>query len=430
MRVCVFGAGYIGLVTAACFADLGHTVAVRDINPGTVAALRAGRTPLYEPGLAELLAGNTERLSFTLDAGEALRHADVAYVCVDTPPTAAGDADLSRVFAVVDSLRGASHLKAVVVKSTVPVGTGAQVRTALDAAGLRHVAYAANPEFTAEGSAVANFLHPDRVVVGTGDEVAATCVSELHKGVDAPVVVMDVASAEMVKLTANALLATKISFVNEIANVCGLVGADVVEVARAVGMDHRLGPHFLEAGIGWGGSCFPKDSLALKQMAGNSGYTPQLLSAVIEVNDLQRRRAVQRLKTALGGLAGARVAVLGVTFKPGTDDMREAPSTVVAARLLAEGAEVRYWDPVAVPADAHPWSSCTRMATPAAAADGADAAIVVTQWPQLLDVDWAAVRPAMRRPVLLDGRNLLDPGTMVRLGFSYMAVGRAAYEQL
>lgn len=222
-----------------------------------------------------------------------------------------------------------------------------------------------------------------------------------------------------------ALLATKISFINEIADICGLVGADVVRVAEAVGMDHRLGPHFLKAGIGWGGSCFPKDSLALKQMAGNSGCTPQLLSAVIEVNDLQRRRTVQRLNAALGGLAGARLAVLGATFKPGTDDMREAPGTVVVTRLLAEGAEVRYWDPLANPPDEEPWSSCTRMRTPAEAVAGADAAVVVTEWPQLLGVDWAAVRPTMRRPLVLDGRNLLDPGTTTRLGFQYLGVAAA-----
>ncbi|MGA4987267.1 UDP-glucose dehydrogenase family protein [Nonomuraea bangladeshensis] len=423
-RVAVFGAGYIGLVTGACFAELGHRVVVRDIDPEKVRLLRAGDVPIYEPGLGDLIARNKERLSFTLDLAEALDGAEVAYVCVDTPPSASGDADLSRVWSVVRSLEGAKDLKAVVVKSTVPVGTGSRVRAVLDESGLAHVGYASNPEFTAEGTAVHDFLHPDRVVVGASDETVARLVADLHGGVDGPVVTMDVRSAEMVKLASNALLATKISFINEIATLCEKTGADVTEVAQAVGLDHRLGPHFLRAGIGWGGSCFPKDSEALRQLASNTGYHLQLLSAVIEVNNLQKRRAIQQLNDALGTLAGARVALLGLTFKPGTDDMREAPSTVLASRLLAEGAEVRAWDPMARPGAAEPWASTTRHPTPELAMEGADAAIVVTEWPQLQDVDWAAVAGSMRRPVLYDGRNLLDPAAMRALGFTYMGVGR------
>ncbi|SDJ84312.1 UDPglucose 6-dehydrogenase [Nonomuraea maritima] len=423
-RVAVFGAGYIGLVTGACFAELGHQVVVRDIDPEKVALLRSGEVPIYEPGLGDMIAGNKERLSFTLDLDEALDGAEIAYVCVDTPPSASGDADLSRLWTVLRSLEGATHLKAVVVKSTVPVGTGARVRTALDQAGLAHVGYAANPEFTAEGRAVDDFMHPDRVVIGAEDDAAARLIEELHAGVDGPVVVMDVRSAEMVKLASNALLATKISFINEIATLCEKTGADVEEVARAVGLDHRLGPHFLRPGIGWGGSCFPKDSEALRQLASNTGYHLQLLSAVIEVNNLQKRRAIQKLKDELGTLAGMRVALLGLTFKPGTDDMREAPSTVLASRLLAEGAEVRCWDPMARPAAAEPWSSTSRHETPELALEGADAAIVVTEWPQIKEVDWAHAAAVMRRPVLFDGRNLLDPASMRELGFTYMGVGR------
>ncbi|MGW5159812.1 UDP-glucose dehydrogenase family protein [Nonomuraea wenchangensis] len=423
-RVAVFGAGYIGLVTGACFAELGHRVVVRDIDPEKVRLLRAGDVPIYEPGLGDLIARNKERLSFTLDLAEALDGAEVAYVCVDTPPSASGDADLSRVWSVVRSLEGAKDLKAVVVKSTVPVGTGSRVRAVLDESGLAHVGYASNPEFTAEGTAVHDFLHPDRVVVGASDETVARLVADLHGGVDGPVVTMDVRSAEMVKLASNALLATKISFINEIATLCEKTGADVTEVAQAVGLDHRLGPHFLRAGIGWGGSCFPKDSEALRQLASNTGYHLQLLSAVIEVNNLQKRRAIQQLNDALGTLAGARVALLGLTFKPGTDDMREAPSTVLASRLLAEGAEVRCWDPMARPGTAEPWASTTRHPTPELAMAEADAAIVVTEWPQLQEVDWAAVAGSMRRPVLYDGRNLLDPAAMRALGFTYMGVGR------
>ncbi|MGW7823406.1 UDP-glucose dehydrogenase family protein [Streptomyces puniciscabiei] len=424
-NIAIFGAGYIGLVTAACFARLGHRVTVRDIQPERVRLLQAGDVPIYEPGLGELLADNKESLTYTLDADEAVRDAHVAYICVDTPPTASGDADLSRVWSVIDSLRGATHLAAVVVKSTVPVGTGARVRAALDSAGLHHVGYASNPEFTAEGRAVTDFLQPDRIVVGTDDPDTAELVTGLHAGIHGPVQTMDVASAEMVKLASNALLATKITFINEIATVCEATGADVTRVADAVGLDHRLGRHFLNAGLGYGGSCFPKDSRALRAMASNSGYSFQLLNAVIEVNDLQPRRAVQRLKSELGTLRDKRIAMLGMTFKPGTDDMREAPSTVVASRLLAEGAALTCWDPMARPADTAPWNQAERRTTVLEALTGADAAVIVTEWHDLLDTDWAAARSLMRTPVLFDGRNLLDPDTLGRFGYTCMSVGRA-----
>lgn len=425
-KIAVFGAGYIGLVTGACFAELGHHVVVRDIQPERIALLEAGDVPFFEPGLAELIAGNRERLAFTLDAEEAVRDAEAVFVCVDTPPTASGDADLSRVWAVVDALKGASHLVAVVVKSTVPVGTGARVRAALDEAGLDRVGYASNPEFTAEGRAVEDFLHPDRVVIGAADETTARWVEGLYDGVEGPVEVMDVPSAEMVKLASNALLATKITFINEIATVCETTGADIVQVSRAIGMDHRLGPHFLNAGLGYGGSCFPKDSRALRAMANNSGYAFQLLNAVIEVNDLQPRRAIQRLKAELNGLEGRRVALLGMTFKPGTDDMREAPSAIIAARLLAEGAEVSCWDPMARPApDAQPWASTTRHSEPLAALTDADAVILVTEWPELKAVDWYEAARLMRRPLVFDGRNLLDHEALLPAGLTCMSVGRA-----
>ncbi|MBM7783479.1 UDPglucose 6-dehydrogenase [Tenggerimyces flavus] len=388
--------------------------------------MRVGEVPIFEPGLGDLLASNKERLSFTLDAAEAIRDAEVVYVCVDTPPTASGDADLSRVWAVIDTLKTVSsdRLAVLVMKSTVPVGTGDRVRAALDDAGLAHVGYAANPEFTSEGNAVSTFLHPDRVVIGAADDESARLVTALHEGVDGPVAVMDVADAEMVKLASNALLATKITFINEIATVCEATGADVETVARAIGMDPRLGPHFLKAGLGYGGSCFPKDSRALRAMASNTGHPFQLLSTVIEVNELQPRRAIQRLKNELGTLKGRRIALLGMTFKAGTDDMREAPSTIVASRLLAEGAEIRCWDPLARSVEVEPWTSTIRLASPVEAMAEADAAIVVTEWPQLKDLDWAEARKVMRNPLIFDGRNLLDPKRMRNLGFTYMSVGR------
>ncbi|MFE5713440.1 UDP-glucose dehydrogenase family protein [Streptomyces sp. NPDC056501] len=423
-RVVVFGAGYIGLVTGACLAELGHRVVVRDINPEKVRLLQAGDVPIYEPGLGDMIARNKERLRFTLDLDEALEGAEVAYVCVDTPPSVSGDADLSKVWSVVRSLAGAPHVRAVVMKSTVPVGTGARARALLDEAGLAVAGYVSNPEFTAEGRAVSDFMSPDRIVIGADDPAAAQLIAELHAGIDAPVVTMDVRSAEMVKLAANALLATKISFANEIASLCENTGADAMEVLGAVGLDHRLGPDFLRPGIGWGGSCFPKDSEALRQLASNTGFHPMLLSAVIDVNNIQKRRAIQKLKDVLGDLAGREIVLLGMAFKPGTDDMREAPSTVLASRLLAEGASVRCWDPLARHGEAEPWLSAARYASPEEALEGADAAVVVTEWPQLKDVDWAGAATAMRRPVLFDGRNLLDPARMRELGFTYMSVGR------
>ncbi|MDQ1052011.1 UDP-glucose/GDP-mannose dehydrogenase family protein [Streptomyces sp. V4I2] len=424
-RVAVFGAGYIGLVTGACFAQLGHDVVVRDIQKERIDILQNGGLPIHEDGLGELIAENADRLTFTLDAEEAVRDSDVVYVCVDTPPTPSGDADLSRIWQVISTLREARHLAAVVVKSTVPVGTGARVRAAMDRAGLQHVGYASNPEFTAEGQAVRDFMHPDRVVIGADDPEIAKLVAQLHEGVDGPVVEMDIPSAEMVKLAANALLATKISFANEIATICEATGADVEHVVQAVGLDHRLGPHYMKPGVGWGGSCFPKDSRALRAMASNSGYSFQMLSSVIEVNDLQPRRAIQRLKDELDGfLADRTVALLGIAFKPGTDDVREAPSTILASRLLAEGAAVRCWDPLARSLDTAPWSSTTRYATPLEAMTGADAVIIVTDWPELRDVAWDRAAAAMTRPLMFDGRNLLEPQRMGSLGFTYMSVGR------
>jgi UDPglucose 6-dehydrogenase len=423
-RVAVFGAGYVGLVTGACFAELGHDVVVRDVLPERIDALRRGEVPIFEPGLDELLARNAERLTFTLDVAEAVRDAEFLYVAVGTPPTYSGDADLSAVWTVVDELRGVEQPAVVVMKSTVPVGTGAKVRHRLDERGLTHIGYASNPEFTAEGTAIRDFQQPDRIVVGAFDEAHGDAVAELHRGIDGPIVRCDVASAEMIKLAANAALMTRISFINEIANVCEATGADVVRVAEGVGLDRRIGPSFLRAGIGYGGSCFPKDSLALKQLAANSGYHFQLLNAVIEVNELQKRRVIGKLKQHLGSLRGTSVALLGLAFKPNTDDTREAPSLVLAGRLVAEGADVRAWDPVANGGAILP--QATIHGSPLEALDGADAAVLVTEWPELAELDWAEAARRMRNPLLVDGRNMLDPETLRSAGFAYEGIGRAA----
>ena len=351
--ISVIGAGWVGLVTAACFADLGHEVTVCDVDAVRIAELEAGRVPIHEPGLGELLVRNRARLRFTTNPAEMFERARLAFVCVGTPPTYSGDADLSAVWKVIDELSAPKNGATLIMKSTVPPGTGVQVRARLDARSLSHIAYVSNPEFLAEGTAIANFMRPDRVVVGSFRSVEGDRVAMLSKELATPIVRTDVTSAEMIKYASNAFLATKISFINEIANVCEEVGADVTVVANGMGLDQRIGPHFLRAGIGYGGSCFPKDVASLKQLAGNSGYHFQLLTSVIEVNELQKRRVVGKLRKHLGSLRGQTVALLGLAFKPDTNDIREASSLVLALRLLAEGAHVKAWDPVAIE-DARP----------------------------------------------------------------------------
>jgi UDPglucose 6-dehydrogenase len=324
---------------------------------------------------------------------------------------------------VIDELPRVDRRIVVAMKSTVPVGTGRTVRHRLDERGLGNVGYVSNPEFTAEGTAVRDFMQPDRIVIGAFDAADAEVVARLHAGIDAPVIRCDVASAEMIKLAANAALVTRISFINEIANVCEATGADVLKVAEGIGLDHRIGSSFLRAGIGYGGSCFPKDSLALKQLAANTGYNFQLLNAVIEVNELQKRRVIRKLEHRLGSLRGKKIALLGLAFKPGTDDMREAPSLVLAGRLLAEGAHVSAFDPVA---DAVVHLDGVEIAHDALAAlDGADAAVLVTEWPELVELDWAAAGERMRNRLVVDGRNALDPARVREAGFEYEGVGRA-----
>jgi len=330
----VVGAGWVGLVTATCFAEIGHPVVAVDIDAAKVEGLRHGEVPIHEPRIDELLETNRELLTFTTEIADALEAARLLFVCVDTPPTYSGDADLTRVQAVVAEMRNDGE-HALVMKSTVPAGTGDAIRRELPG-----IAYVSCPEFLKEGSAIDDFLNPDRVVVGAdpGDEWAADAVAAIYEPLGGEMVRTDVASAEMIKLASNAFLATKISFINEIANVCEEVGADVAEVARGMGLDERIGASFLRAGLGYGGSCFPKDVASLKQLAGNTGYHFQLLTAVIEVNELQKRRVLKKLEKHLGSLAGKTVALLGLAFKPDTDDMREASSLVLASRLDGEGA--------------------------------------------------------------------------------------------
>jgi UDPglucose 6-dehydrogenase len=425
-RIGVIGAGWVGLVTAACFADLGHEVVVRDVVPERVSDLEAGRVPIHEPGLAELLERNAPRISYTLEIADVFAGARLAFVCVPTPPTYSGDADLSAVWWVLDELPELGERAVLVMKSTVPVGTGEKVRAQLDSRGLAHVGYVSNPEFLAESTALHDFLHPDRIVIGAFRAADGDAVVSLYEPIDAPLLLTDVASAEMVKLASNAFLATKISFINEIANVCEETGADVAQVADGMGLDRRIGSLFLRPGIGYSGSCLPKDVTALKQLAGNSGYHFQLLTAVIEVNELQKRRVVGKLLKHLGTLQGKTVALLGLAFKPNTNDMRDAPSLILAPRLLAEGAEVRGWDPIAV-ADARKVLRGIELTDSLPETlRGADAAVIVTEWDELRGLASLEVRELMRNPLIVDGRNLLDPDAVRAAGFTYEAIGRAA----
>jgi len=419
----VIGTGYVGLVTAVGFAELGSDVFCVDIDASKIEQLERGSVPIYEPGLEELIARNGSRLHFSTALDEMVAHARLLFVCVGTPPTHAGDADLSAVHAVVDALP-ASGSHALVMKSTVPCGTGRTLKRVLGEQGKGSMAYVSCPEFLKEGSAINDFMHPDRVVIGDDGDPAGDEVEALYAPLGAPIVRTDIASAEMIKLAANAFLATKISFINEIANVCEELGANVIDVANGVGLDDRIGPKFLQAGVGYGGSCFTKDVSALKLLAANSGYHFQLLSAVIEVNELQKRRVVAKLQRHLGGLAGKQIALLGLAFKPNTDDMRGASSLVLASRLEAEGARVRTHDPIAEQEALKimPQLDCAGSTLEAVA--DADAIVLVTEWPEFLGLDWAQVAAAMRGKLVIDGRNALDPQVVRAAGLLYEGIGR------
>jgi UDPglucose 6-dehydrogenase len=420
----VIGTGYVGLVTAAGFAELGNEVWCIDIDAEKIAQLRSGEIPIYEPGLEDLVARHRDRLRFSTDIADALEHARLLFVAVGTPPTYSGDADLSAVHAVVGAMPP-SDRHALVMKSTVPVGTGKSIKRIFAEQGKEGFRYVSCPEFLKEGSAVRDFLEPDRVVVGDEGDWAGDAVVELYAPLGAPLVRTDVASAEMIKLAANAFLATKISFINEIANVCEVTGANVMEVAKGIGLDDRIGPKFLQAGVGFGGSCFPKDVTALKQLAGNSGYHFQLLNAVIEVNELQKRRVIAKLEKHLGSLVGKTIALLGLAFKPDTDDMREATSLVLSARLQAAGAKVRAYDPIAEDEARTLMPGLTFADGTLDCVTGADAVVLVTEWKDFRQLDFQAVAAAMSGELVVDGRNALDPAAVKAAGLTYEGIGRS-----
>ena len=430
MNISVVGTGYVGLVTGAVFADLGNDVVCVDKDAAKIEGLRAGRMPIYEPGLEELVQRNVadSRLAFTTDLGDAVRRSDIVFIAVGTPSKATGESDLSAVEEVALGIaRVLDRYKVIVNKSTVPVGTGDLVRDIIARNRRRSVDFdvVSNPEFLREGSAIEDTLRPDRIVIGAPNQQVAMTLLELYAPLERPMIITDVPSAEMIKYASNAFLATKISFVNAIANICDLAGADVTQVVKAMGMDPRIGGAFLQAGLGYGGSCFPKDTDALIQTAAGLGYDFRLLRAVVEVNRERAQRFVALMQKVLDPLDDRVIAVLGLAFKAKTDDMREARSVEVIPRLLDAGARVRAYDPVAMPnAKTLLGPAVEYCASSYEAAEGADAVAIVTEWNEFKLLNLERLRGLMRRPLIFDGRNIYEPERVRRLGFEYHSVGR------
>ncbi|HIE39326.1 MAG TPA: UDP-glucose/GDP-mannose dehydrogenase family protein [Anaerolineales bacterium] len=428
-NIAVVGVGYVGLVTGACFADLGNRVICLDINEEKIEGLKQGIMPIYEPGLEELVKRNVRagRLSFTTSYAEALKEAEFAFIAVGTPEGVDGEADLRYVRMAAESIADTlNHPLIIVNKSTVPVGTGDWVADIIRArrGGEVEFSVVSCPEFLREGSAISDFMNPARIILGSEDREAAEKVAQLHLPLRSTIMITDLRTAEMIKYASNAFLATRISFINEIANICEALGADVKEVATGMGYDPRIGPAFLDPGVGYGGSCFPKDVKALAHMASTHGRHPQLLHAVMEINADQRRQVVWKLREMLGELKGRTVGLLGLSFKPNTDDMREAPSVTIARYLMAEGAQVRAYDPAAMENARRILQDVELAPDPYTMAEGCDALVVVTEWNEFKHLDLKRIRDLMRQPVLMDGRNIYDPAAVQALGFAYRGVGR------
>jgi UDPglucose 6-dehydrogenase len=430
-NICVIGTGYVGLVTGTCFADLGNQVICLDVDNERIANLKQGIMPIYEPGLEQLVAHNVKagRLIFTTQHETALKDADFAFIAVGTPSGVDGEADLQYVRSAAEAIADCvDHPLVVINKSTVPVGTGdwvADIITKRRAGKPFDFHVVSNPEFLREGSAINDFMSPDRVILGSVDRDAAGNVATLYSTLRCPVLITDLRTAEMIKYASNAFLATRISFINEIANMCEEMGADVREVAVGMGLDKRIGSAFLDAGLGWGGSCFPKDVKALAHMAVLHGTQPQLLQAVMEINRNQRRRAVLKIRRALGGLNDKVVGVLGISFKPNTDDIREAPALEIIHLLENEGATVRAYDPQAMEVAKNTLKKVTLCENPYEVAEGCDALILATEWNEFKQLDFERIHELMRNPLILDGRNLWDADKLRHLGFTYFGVGRA-----
>jgi UDPglucose 6-dehydrogenase len=430
-QICVIGVGYVGLVTAACFADLGNRVVALDVDEKRVENLKKGIMPIYEPGLEELVKRNTKsnRLTFTTSYSDALKGAEFAFIAVGTPSDVKGNADLKYVASAAESI--AKHMTAPLViinKSTVPIGTGDWVADIVTKAQPKPIKFAvvSCPEFLREGSAIGDFMSPHRNVIGSLDRDAADKVAQLHLPLRSPIVITDLRTAEMIKYASNAFLATKISFINELADLCEVVGADVKEVAAGMGYDARIGRHFLDAGLGWGGSCFPKDVEALAYMAKERGLEPRILNEVMNVNYGRRKEVTNHVKDMLGGdLKGKTIGLFGLAFKPNTDDMRDAPSIDIAADLVAAGAKVRGYDPVSMEVARPMLPNVELCKDPYEVASDADAVIVVTEWNEFKQIDLEKMKDSMKSPLVYDGRNIYDPSVMREMGFTYRSIGRA-----
>jgi UDPglucose 6-dehydrogenase len=437
MRIAMIGTGYVGLVSGACFADFGHNVCCVDKDAGKIDGLNAGVMPIWEPGLEALVKSNAERgrLTFTTDLPEAVKDAEAVFIAVGTPARRGdGHADLTFVFEAVRELAKVIRPRSVVVtKSTVPVGTGDRIEEILREEGVTEVSVASNPEFLREGAAIADFKHPDRIVVGAEDSRAEEVLKEIYRPLflnRAPILVTGRRTAELTKYAANAFLAVKISFINEIADLCEAVDADVQDVARGIGLDNRIGPKFLHAGPGYGGSCFPKDTLALLQTADKFGVDQRIVRTTVQVNDDRKAGMVERVERALGGdLEGKRIAVLGLAFKPNTDDMREAPSIPLVNALLARGAEVSAFDPVAHEQAAKIFGGIEFAPDAYAAAADADALVIVTEWDEFRAIDLDKIAASLRGKVLVDLRNVYDPKEAADAGLTYCGVGRGRLER-
>jgi len=432
-KITVIGVGYVGLVTAACFSDLGNQVIALDVDENRVAGLKRGEMPIYEPGLEELVKRNVGagRLSFTTSYKDALKDSEFVFICVGTPSGSDGEADLKYVAAAARSIAENMVAPVVVInKSTVPVGTGDWVAEIVREAQPTPIDFwvVSCPEFLREGVAIADFMNPHRTVLGSTSREAADKVAQLHLTLRAPIVITDLRTAEMIKYASNAFLATKISFINEIADICERLGADVKEVAAGMGFDTRIGKQFLEAGLGYGGSCFPKDVKALAFMGDEMGVETRILNSVMEVNSARRNAIVEKLDEMLGGLNGKTIGLLGLAFKANTDDMRDAPSIDIAAALQTAGATVRGYDPVAMDVARGVMPGVEMVADAYALAEGVDAVLVATEWNEFKNLDLARVRDSMKQPVLLDGRNIYQPNIMRSLGFTYYGVGRGSAE--
>ncbi|MDQ2800338.1 MAG: UDP-glucose/GDP-mannose dehydrogenase family protein [Armatimonadota bacterium] len=432
MNICVIGTGYVGLVTGVVFSDMGNDVVCVDKIESKIDGLNQGIMPIYEPGLEEMVARNVAdgRLQFTTDLDTAVQKAEIVFIAVGTPPCEDGSTDLSYIEGAAKGIaRALNRYKVIVNKSTVPVGTGDFVREVIETNKRRAVDFdvVSNPEFLREGSAITDTLVPDRIVIGAPSKIVAMRLLELYAPLERPMIVTDVASAEMIKYASNAFLATKISFANAIANICEEAGADVTQVVKGMGLDARIGQAFLSAGLGYGGSCFPKDTRSLLHTAQAFGCEFPLLAATIETNEQQPKRFIAKIHDALGGddLKGKTVGILGLAFKANTDDMREAKSLDVIADLLACGATVKAYDPIAMENTKSVFPHITYGANAYEVATGADALIIVTEWNEFKNLNFERLSALMARPLILDGRNLYDPDRLRRLGFEYHSVGRA-----